>query len=85
MIFNIFEANKDVDSLISHLESLVVKLRRSGKLDTQTLELIQDLFNNEIAYYMSNYYIPEVEINSKYEEQIINDLIDITSILYKIQ
>ena len=29
MMFNIQEDNKDIDSIISHLESLVVQLRRS--------------------------------------------------------
>ena len=83
-MFNIHEDNKDIDAWISHLESLVVKLRRSNKLNTHTLKLIQDLFDNEISYYMSNYYISNIEISSKYEEQIINSLMDIISILYRI-
>jgi hypothetical protein len=32
MIFNIQEDNKDVDSLVLYLESIIVKLRRDKKL-----------------------------------------------------
>jgi hypothetical protein len=84
MIFDINEENKDIDNVISYLESLIVQLRKSNKLDNITKELIQDLFNNEIAYYMTNYYLPGVETNSKYEEQIINNIIDLINILKKI-
>jgi hypothetical protein len=84
MIFNINEENKDIDNVISYLESTIVQLRKSNKLDDITKNLIQDLFNNEILYYMTNYYLSGIEINSKYEEQIINDIIDLISILKKI-
>jgi len=33
---------------------------------------------------MDNYYLPEVEIDPKYEEQITNELLDLISILKKI-
>jgi hypothetical protein len=33
---------------------------------------------------MDNYYIPGVETNSKYEENIINDIMDLVSILKNI-
>ena len=84
MMFDINEENKDIDNAISYLESVVVQLRKSNKLDDTTKNLIQDLFDNEISYYMTNYYIPGIETNSKYEEQIINDIIDLISILKKI-
>ena len=84
MEFNLTEDNKNVDNAISHLESLVVDLRRKGKLNQYTLDLLQSLFDEEINYYMTNYYIPDVEINSKYEENIINEIMDVISILYKI-
>jgi hypothetical protein len=84
MEFNLTEDNKNVDNAISHLESLVVDLRRKGKLNQHTLDLLQSLFDEEINYYMTNYYIPDVEINSKYEENIINEIMDVISILYKI-
>ena len=84
MMFDVNEENQDIDNAISYLESVVVQLRKSNKLDDVTKELIQDLFDNEIAYYMSNYYLPGIETNSKYEEQIINNIIDLISILKKI-
>jgi hypothetical protein len=84
MIFNINEENKDIDNAILYLESIVVQLRKSNKLDDTTKNLIQDLFDNEISYYMTNYYLPGIETNSKYEEQIINDIIDLIGILKKI-
>jgi hypothetical protein len=83
-MFDVNEENQDIDNAISYLESVVVQLRKSNKLDDVTKELIQDLFDNEIAYYMSNYYLPGIETNSKYEEQIINNIIDLISILKKI-
>ena len=85
MKFNLVEDNQNVDNAISHLESLVVDLRRKNKLNQTTLDLIQDLFDNEINYYMVNYYIPDLEINSKYEENIINEIMDVISVLYKIK
>jgi hypothetical protein len=85
MKFNLVEDNQNVDNAISHLESLVVDLRRKNKLNQITLDLIQDLFDNEINYYMVNYYIPDLEINSKYEENIINEIMDVISVLYKIK
>jgi hypothetical protein len=84
MIFNINEENQDIDGIISYLESLVVKLRKSNKLDNSTINIIQSLFDDEIKYYMDNYYLPGVEIDSKYEEQITNELLDLISILKKI-
>jgi len=84
MMFDINEENKDIDNAISYLESVVVQLRKSNKLDGTTKNLIQDLFDNEVSYYMTNYYLPGIETNSKYEEQIINDIIDLISILKKI-
>jgi hypothetical protein len=33
---------------------------------------------------MVNYYIPNLEINSKYEENIIDEIMDVISVLYKI-
>jgi hypothetical protein len=84
MIFDINEENKDIDNAISYLESLIIQLRKSNKLDDVTKELIQDLFDNEIAYYMTNYYLPGIETNSKYEKQIINDILDLINILKKI-
>ena len=85
MKFNLVEDNQNVDNAISHLESLVVGLRRKNKLNQITLDLIQDLFDNEINYYMVNYYIPDLEINSKYEENIVNEIMDVISVLYKIK
>lgn len=84
MIFDINEENKDIDNAISYLESVVVQLRKSNKLDDTTKNLIQDLFDNEISYYMTNYYLPGIETNSKYEEQIVNNIIDLIGILKKI-
>ena len=84
MIFNINEENQDIDGIILYLESLVVKLRKSNKLDNSTINIIQSLFDDEIKYYMDNYYLPGVEIDSKYEEQITNELLDLISILKKI-
>ena len=85
MKFNLVEDNQNVDNAISHLESLVVDLRRKNKINKITLDLIQDLFDNEINYYMVNYYMSDLEINSKYEENIINEIMDVISVLYKIK
>jgi hypothetical protein len=84
MIFNIQEDNKDVDSLISYLESIIVKLRRDKKLDDVTLNLIKDLFENEIQYYTTQYYLPSIEINPKYEQQIRDIILDMINILNKL-
>ena len=40
MKFNLVEDNQNVDNAISHLESLVVDLRRQNKLNQITLDLI---------------------------------------------
>jgi hypothetical protein len=84
MIFNIQEDNKDVDSLISYLESIIVKLRRDKKLDDIILNLIKDLFENEIQYYTTQYYLPNIEINAKYEQQIRDIILDMINILNKL-
>jgi hypothetical protein len=84
MISNIQENNKDVDSLISYLESIIVKLRRDKKLDDITLNLIKDLFENEIQYYTTQYYLPNIEINTKYEQQIRDIILDMINILNKL-
>jgi hypothetical protein len=84
MIFNIQEDNKDVNSLILYLESIIVKLRRDKKLDDITLNLIKDLFDTEIQYYTTHYYLPDVEINTKYEQQIRDIILDMINILNKL-
>lgn len=85
MMFNLNEDNKDVDSIISHLESLIVNLRKLNKLDSDIIGLIQDLFEGEISDYMNKYYLLGVEVNPQYETQIIDNILDLINILSKIK
>jgi hypothetical protein len=84
-MFNLNEDNKDVDSIISHLESLIVNLRKLNKLDSDIIGLIQDLFEGEISDYMNKYYLLGVEVNPQYETQIIDNILDLINILSKIK
>lgn len=79
-MFNILllEDNKNIESLIQYLDSLIVNIRKSGKLssDPELLEYIQDFYETYPMFFYENYVIKNIEIDSRLEQEIINEILD---------
>jgi hypothetical protein len=81
----LLEDNKNIESLIQHLESLIVNIRTSGKLknDFKLLKYIQSFYENYPMYFYENYIMKDIEINSELEQEIINEILDFINKLEK--
>lgn len=82
----LLEDNKNIESLIQHLESLIVNIRTSGKLknDPKLLKYIQDFYENYPMYFYENYIIKDIEVDPKLEQEIIDEILDFVSKLEKL-
>jgi len=82
----LLEDNKNIESLIQHLESLIVNIRTSGKLknDPKLLKYIQDFYKNYPMYFYENYIIKDIEVDPKLEQEIIDEILDFISKLEKL-
>jgi hypothetical protein len=87
-MFNILllEDNNNVESLIQYLDSLIVTIRKSGKLNNEPelLKYIQDFYKTYPMFFYENYVIKNIEMDSKLEQEIINEILDFINILNSI-
>lgn len=87
MIYNLlFEDNKDIDSLIDHLNSKIVELRK-----TKILKEEDDLFRNlkliyeeSINPWMKDYFLLDKELSKEDEQELIDLILDAISTINKI-
>lgn len=85
MMFNILlEDNKTIEEYIKNLESLIVKLRESDKLTNKDKQQLISIYNETIFPWMEKYYLTNKELTSKEESEMIDFILDLTSIAYKI-
>jgi len=84
MILN--EDNKNIESLIQYLDSLIVNIRTSGKLknDPKLLKYIQNFYENYPMHFYENYIMKDIEIDPKLEQEIIDEILDFINKLEKI-
>ena len=85
MSSRLLEGNKDVDNLIRALDSIIVELRNSGKLDKDIIEDLKYFYNIEIDDYMKDYYLGGSEVTSDYEEYISDSIINLINVLRSIK
>jgi len=79
-MFNLLlEDNKDVESWVKQLDQLIVKLRNSGKLkkDPELFKYIEQFYEDKIIPFTRHHYLVDKEMDSKYEDTIKNDIIDL--------
>jgi hypothetical protein len=79
-MFNILllEDNKNIESLIQHLDLLIVDIRRSGKLnnDPELLKYIQNFYESYPMFFYESYVMKNIEIDSRLEQEIVNEILD---------
>jgi len=85
MSSRLLEGNKDIDNLIKTLDSIIVKLRISGKLDKDIIEDLKDFYDIEIDDYIKDYYLKGKEISSDYENYISDKILDLIITLKQIK
>ena len=85
MSSRLLEGNKDIDNLIKTLDSIIVKLRISGKLDKDIIEDLKDFYDIEIDDYTKDYYLRGKEVSSDYEDYISDKILDLIVALRQIE
>lgn len=75
-MFDLAEDNKDIESLIHHLEKIVVDLRKNGKLDNEIKNNLIKLYTTEISPWMQQYNLHNKEVSKEEEQEYINKILD---------
>lgn len=83
-MFSLLEDNKNIDSLVSHLNKLIVSIRESGKLDPKIINHIKEMYDNSINKWMKDYLLNK-EIRKQEEQIMIDKILDLINILEKLK
>lgn len=79
-MFNLLlEDNKDIESWITQLDQLIVKIRTSGKLNNnpEILNYIKKFYEDEIIPFTRYHYLIGKEPNKIYEEKLKDKIVDL--------
>jgi hypothetical protein len=76
-IFNLQEDNKSILDLIQYVDSKIVEFRNNNKLSPKVLEDLQKLYDGSVGEWISYNYIPDIEPDIRWEEEIQSKLFDI--------
>jgi len=82
MILN--EDNKSILDLINYIDSKIIELRKNKNLDNDILSKLSKIYTETIGDWMYQNYLNSVEPNSKEEEIIINNLLNLINIINSI-
>jgi hypothetical protein len=75
------ENNKDIDSLIKHLDKCVIIFKKKYPSKTHSLKEIRNLYELVIIPWMEEYPMNNLEIGDDEDEQMKNKLLDIINML----
>jgi hypothetical protein len=79
------EDNKSILDLVNYIDSKITSLRTSGKFSKNEaiIKSLSNLYNKAVGEWMSKNYILDIEPNSKEEEIIVNQLLELIDFLNK--
>jgi hypothetical protein len=78
------EDNKSILDLINYIDSKIIELRKNKNLDNDILSKLSKIYTETIGNWMYQNYLNSVEPNSKEEEIIINNLLNLINIINSI-
>jgi hypothetical protein len=81
MKYNLLEDNKSILDLVNHVNSKIVDLRKSGKLDPEVAEYISKIYQDTVDVWMENNYLNNIEPTHRWENEIIDILIQLIGYL----
>lgn len=85
MLSSLLESNADVNNLLSILDTLVVDLRRSNKLDKETFEELKEFYDIEVSDFLDSYIVKDIEVEAEYEDYISDIILSLIVILREIK
>lgn len=79
------EDNKSILDLVNYIDSKITSLRTSGKFSKNEaiIKSLSNLYNKAVGEWMNKNYILDIEPNSKEEEIIVNQLLELIDFLNK--
>jgi hypothetical protein len=78
------EDNKSILDLINYIDSKIIELRKNKNLDNDILSKLSKIYTETIGDWMYQNYLNSIEPNSKEEEIIINNLLNLINIINSI-
>ena len=73
------------NNLLSILDTLVVDLRRSNKLDKETFEELKEFYDIEVSDFLDSYIVKDIEVEAEYEDYISDIILSLIVILREIK
>jgi hypothetical protein len=81
IIYNLQEDNKSILHLIQYVDSKIVEVRNNTKLSQQAINDLQELYINTVNLWMESNYLPDIEPDPRWENEIQDVLFDVISYL----
>ena len=78
------EDNKSILDLVNYIDSKIIELRKNKNLDNDILSKLSKIYTETIGDWMYQNYLNSIEPNSKEEEIIINNLLNLINIINSI-
>jgi hypothetical protein len=78
------EDNKSILDLINYIDSKIIELRKNKNLDNDILSKLSKIYTETIGDWMYQNYLNSIEPNSKEEEIIINNLLNLINLINSI-
>lgn len=83
-MYRLTEDIQEVDGAILYLENIIKRLKQENKLSLNISKEIEKFYSTVIIPYMEYYYINHKEIDEKYTQLTINDILDLAHTLNNI-
>ena len=81
----LLEDNENIDSLVDHINKLIVDLRKKKNFKKKLLNEIKNTYDNIILDWLENNYIKNIDLNKQREDKLINELLDFINLLEKLK
>jgi hypothetical protein len=81
MMFNLQEDNKSILDLIQYVDSKIVEFKTNNKLSTKAINDLQRLYTSVVDLWMASNYLPDIEPDSRWENEIRDTLFEVISYL----
>jgi hypothetical protein len=80
-MINIQEDNKSILDLIQYVDIKIVGIIKQKKLSQAALQDLQNLYEGAINDWMEHNYLPDIEPDPRWEQEIQDNLMDILNYL----